>query len=357
MGQQLLLAGDIGGTNSRFSLYERAPLVPRFSRTYPSRSMESLEAAALRFFDDARSELGPDLEVVAGALGVAGPVEGHVCRATNLPWVIDARRLGQRLSIPVLRLLNDFESIAHAIPVLTAEDLVAIGGGSPDSGKPIAILGPGTGLGQAFLLPEAHVKPGADALRLSAPYAVLASEGGHADFAPRTPIEMGLLQYLTLRYGRVSNERVLSGNGLSDIFTFLQEDPAFRALVTHETRELLATAADRPAVISRQAQAAADPVCQVALAVFASVLGAVAGNLALTVLATGGVYIAGGIAPQVVSFLEKSAIRDAFEHKGRFRPLVQRIPLYVVVRDDVGLHGSAAYASRLTNDPLLTHLG
>lgn len=327
-----LLSADIGGTNARFALYHPQDLSKAFARTYPSRTFGSLEDAALRFLADAQQALGTPVELGPATVAIAGPIENNVCRATNLPWVADGRRLGQKLHAGDLRLLNDFSAIAHAIPHIGAEGLVTLGGGTPVPGAPRALLGPGTGLGQAFLVTSGHEQ-----------LQVLPSEGSHADFAPRTPLEAGLMAYLTLRYGRVSNERVLSGQGLVDVYHFLSEEPSFAALSTDATRSMLASG-EGPAVISRQAQEGNDPVCRAALSIFATVLGAVAGNLALQLLARGGVFIVGGIAPRMVAFLQESALRDAFEHKGRFRPLLESIPLYVVTAEDPGLLGAAYHA-------------
>lgn len=338
MTSRSLLSGDIGGTNARLALYDSETLKPRFQASYAARDFAHLEEVAERFLREA-TEAGVSEPIAAGTLGIAGPVEGHVSRATNLPWVIDARRLGQRLHIPRLTLVNDFEAIAHAVPQLEGEDLVSLGGGAADSQAPIAVLGPGTGLGQALLLPAAGGR-----------HRVLPSEGGHVDFAPRSPIERGLLEHLTLRYGRVSNERVLCGQGICDLYAFLLEDPAFRLLSAKETGAKLAAASDRAAEISRLGLAEDDAVCRLTLAIFASVLGAVAGNLALSALTRGGVYVAGGIAPKIRSVLEQGGTREAFEHKGRFRPLLERIPLFVVTHPDPGLLGAAHCAAQLVTD-------
>jgi glucokinase len=199
------------------------------------------------------------------------------------------------------------------------------------------VLGAGTGLGGAFLLWSATEDR----------YQVVPSEVGHADFAPRTGIERDLQRFLAAKYGRVSYERVLSGHGLIDAYAFLCEEPAFRALVRSETVAALATG-DAAATISGRALDGSDPICAAALAIFSSVLGALAGNLALTILATGGVFVAGGIAPRVLPFLSKQGLfRDAFERKGRLQSLVARIPAFVVTHSEPGLLGAATLASAL----------
>jgi glucokinase len=198
------------------------------------------------------------------------------------------------------------------------------------------VAGAGTGLGEAFLV----WSPGENR------YQVLPSEGGHVDFTPRTALESGLFHYLSGRYGRVSFERVLSGSGIADIFGFLSSEPACRPLVLDETRAAIVTE-DPAAVITRQALAGKDPVCVIALNIFISVAGGLAGNLALTMLATGGVFIAGGIAPRIVPLIQKGPFRESFEAKGRMQPLVAKIPAYIVVNRDLGLLGAMVMASRL----------
>jgi glucokinase len=197
-------------------------------------------------------------------------------------------------------------------------------------------LGAGTGLGQAFLIWSAAENG----------YHVVASEGGHVDFAPRTPLEISLLTFLTAKYARVSYERILSGHGILDIYAFLVEEPAFRFLTRADTAAAM-VAEDPAAVISRRALDGSDPVCAMTLAVFSNVLGALAGNLALSLLATGGVFIAGGIAPRVLPFLQKGLFREAFEQKGRLTPLVARIPAFVVTHPQPGLLGAATVAASL----------
>jgi glucokinase len=265
-------------------------------------------------------------------------VEGNVCRATNLPFVIDGRALSQRLGIARVRLVNDFHAAALGSIAVPAEKLVGIGGGPREPTGPIAVLGAGTGLGGAFLL----WSPGDQR------YNVVPSEVGHADFAPRTGLERDLQRFLAAKYGRVSYERVLSGHGLVDAYAFLSEEPALRMLVRPETVTAMAAAADAAAVISTRGLQGSDPVCEATLAVFTSVLGALAGNLALTVLATGGVFVAGGIAPRVVPFLTRPGLfREAFERKGRLQPLVARIPVFIVTHAEPGLLGAAMLASHL----------
>jgi glucokinase len=334
----IVLAGDIGGTNTRLALFEAGHDTPVIERTYPSASQSGLDVIAEKFLAEARAA---DAKNFSGAIdracfGIAGPVEGNVCRATNLPWVVDARVLTQRLSIARVRLVNDFYAAALGAITLPARDLAPIGGGPRDPKGPVVVLGAGTGLGQAYLQWSASENR----------YQVISSEGGHADFAPRTVLEIDLLRYLTAKYGRVSYERVLSGHGLIDLFAFLNEEPAFRALGRADTASEMA-AADPAAVISRLALDGSDPVCVATLTTFCGVLGAFAGNQALAMLATGGVFVAGGIAPRILPFLERGVFRDAFERKGRMQSLVGRIPIFIVTHGEPGLVGAAAIAASM----------
>lgn len=332
---ETVLAGDIGGTNSRLALYDGG-VEPVFARTYASADHGSLEDVVARFLAEARTELGRPLHTRRGCFGIAGPVENDTSRVTNLRWFVDARALEQRTAVARIRLINDFQAAALGVTALGAEHVVALGGGPRVETGPIVVAGAGTGLGEAFLFWSAAERR----------YHVMPSEGGHVDFTPRTGLESGLLNYLTGRYGRVSYERVLSGQGLADIFAFLSTEPAVRPLVSATTRAAMA-AEDPAAVVTRQALAGADAVCTIALNLFCSVLGGLAGNLALTFLASGGVFIAGGIAPRIVAVLQNGVFREAFEAKGRFQGLVAKMPAFVVTHKDVGLVGAATQAARL----------
>jgi glucokinase len=326
----IVLAGDIGGTNSRLALYDGLNLL--FEKTYPSTQQASLEAATVQFLADARSQLGAVTPTHA-CLAVAGPIEGHMARITNLPWLVDAHSLQAALKIPGVRLANDFEAAAVGVSLLSAEHLMPLGGGPRHPTGPMVVTGPGTGLGQAFL----HWS------EVDKRYLVAPSEAGHADYAPRTPVEWGLAGHLADLYGRCSNERVISGPGFKDLFAYLLAEPSLRGLATEETRRALETE-DAAAVIVRQAVAGRDPLCIIAVQVFCSALGAYAGNLALTALATGGVFIAGGIAPRMVGMLQNGPFREAFEDKGRLKPFVAKVPVFIVTSREVGLLGAAALA-------------
>jgi glucokinase len=328
----IVLAGDIGGTNSRLALYDGLKLV--FEKTYPSAEQESLEAASLQFLDDARAKLGSGVAPERACLAVAGPIDGRTARITNLPWFVDAARLEAQLKIPQVRLANDFEAAACGVPLLSADQLVPLGGGPREPTGPMVVAGPGTGLGQAFLFWTENDRR----------YHVVPSEAGHGDFAPRTPIEWGLCRHLAETYGRVSNERVISGPAFRDLFAYLLKEPSLRTLAKPET--LAALQSEDPAtVIVRQAVGGHDPLCLMAVNVFSAALGAFVGNLALTVLATGGVYIAGGIAPRILKLLQSGPFRESFEAKGRFKPFLSEVPVFVITSREVGLLGAASIAA------------
>ena len=257
-----------------------------------------------------------------------------MCRATNLPWIVDGRTLAPRLGIARVTLVNDFYAAALGVTAVGAGELVAHRRRDrPSPHGPIAVLGAGTGLGQAFLLWSAADNA----------YQVVPSEGGHVDLAARTPLELGLVQFLISKYGRVSCERVLSGHGLVDVFTFLSEEPACRGLIRPETarRPGRATEAIRRRRSRSAALAGTDPICEMALSIFCSVLGATAGNLGLMVLATGGVFVAGGSRPRILSYLQRGGFREAFDRKGRLHTLVERLPVFIVTNAQPGLLGAA----------------
>lgn len=326
---ELILAGDIGGTNTRLALYEAGNLrEPRGIKVYRSGDYESLQTIILRYLEESQDEVGGAALARAG-FGVAGPVDGDIVKLTNLPWVVDSRQIAERLNIPKVVFVNDFSANCYAVPRLGKEDLHQIGGGESVPEKPIAVLGAGTGLGEAFLV------------WTGAKFLVVPSEGGHTDFAPRNPLENRLLEFLTERFGRVSYERVVSGPGLVNIYEFFRDrEEMAEAPEVHEAmRE-----EDPGAVISRHGLARSDPLCERSLDLFASVYGAEAGNLALKLLATGGVFLAGGIAQKVVTRLEEGGFRHSFEQKGRYRDFLRTVPTYVITNPQPGLMGAAVAA-------------
>jgi glucokinase len=317
-----VLAGDIGGTNARLAIIDENTII--FEKHYPSRDFDKFEDIFAIFVEDVPGQIPH-----CACLAVAGVVERNRVGAMNIPWTIDGYDLKEQFGLETLRLINDFEAAAWGITVLNRDQLVQIGGGKPISNGPKAVLGAGTGLGQAILVP------------CSEGYRVLPTEGGHVDFAPRNEKEIGLLRYLMKKFPHVSIERVLSGPGLVHIYEFLLKERGSREGIffkqsVHEK--------DQAAFITRHAVQGTDELCRQAVSMFCSIYGAEAGNLALKCLATGGVYVAGGIAPKILPILSEGGFRQAFESKGRLEKVLKHIPTYVVISPQLGLLGAAITA-------------
>ena len=330
----LVMAGDIGGTKTYLALFERredGSLVEIKGERYASASFPGLGPMVERFC----GRPGPSID--AAAFGVAGPVIDGRCRATNLPWCLDERILQEELEIPRLRLMNDFHAVALGILALPPEDVELLQDRPADPDGLIAILGAGTGLGEAIVLPAGHGRGESQAR-------VVVSEGGHCDFAPRNELEIDLLRHLMRRHERVSCERVLSGPGLVAIYEFVVSSGL--APEAEVVREELSSG-DPAAVIGGRGIAGSDPACVKALDIFVSLYGAEAGNLALKVLPTGGVYLAGGIAPRILGKLKAGGFVAAMTAKGRMSPLLERLRVSVVTNPKVGLIGAARGAAVL----------
>jgi glucokinase len=317
-----VLAGDIGGTNARFAIIEGDKIL--FERRYPSRDFDKFEDVFAVFVKDVPGQIPH-----CACLAVAGVVEGNRVEATNIPWTIDGHDLKDRFGLETLRLINDFEAAAWGITVLHRDHLVQIGGGKPISDGPKAMLGAGTGLGQAILAP------------CNKGYKVLPTEGGHVDFAPRNEEEMRLLRYLMKKFPHVSVERILSGPGLVHIYEFLLEERGSEESVFTKQS---ARGKDKAAHITQHSVQGTDELCRQAVSMFCSIYGAEAGNLALKCLATGGVYVAGGIAPKILPILSEGGFRQAFESKGRMEKVLKHIPTYIVISPQLGLLGAALIA-------------
>lgn len=319
-----LLAGDIGATKTDLAVFstEAGPRKPLAMATFPSAAYAGLEAIAGEFLAQAR------LPVEYAVFGVAGPViEGRVS-TTNLPWEMEESRLQETLGLRSVRLLNDLEAIASAVPHLETADLYTLNAGRPITGGTIAVIAPGTGLGEAFLT--------WDGTR----YRPYPSEGGHVDFAPRNPLEVDLWHYLQARYGHVSYERLCSGLGLPNIYAFLKESGRASEPSWLTTR-LRAVQDPTPVLIEAALGVQRCEICEMALEIFVSVLGAEAGNLALKVLASGGVYIGGGIPPRILPALQRGNFLEAFCSKGRMEEVLARIPVHVILNPRAALMGAA----------------
>jgi len=322
-----ILVGDIGGTNTRLAIIELVKGRYHFlaEQTFPSREEPSLESALRKFL---ANSVHP---ITGAAFGVAGPVRHGRSEATNLPWVTDSQELARKLGLPRVGLINDWEAGAYGIDTLEPKDFEVLNPGASDASGNRAVIAAGTGLGEVGLFWDDRE------------YRPFASEGGHVDFAPRNHLEMGLLDYLLKRHPRVSAERVICGQGLFTIYQFLtdsgpEEEPKWLA---DQLRQK-----DPPAVITENALAGKSSLCTQALDLFVSLYGAEAGNMALKVMATGGVYLGGGIAPKIVAKLREQVFMNAFTGKGRMKPLLQAIPVRVILNPKVALLGAARYASR-----------
>ncbi|MFL6652660.1 MAG: glucokinase [Sulfurifustaceae bacterium] len=325
-----VLAGDIGGTKVLLQLAEldRSSYRVIAERRFESASHTGLLPLVREFL----RSVGLMAPPAAACFGVAGPITGaptrQMARVTNLPWIVESEPIAQELGIARVRLINDFQAVGYGIETLSAEQLVVLQAATREPAAPCAVIGAGTGLGQALLVwQDDH-------------YESVATEGGHADFAPTDQIQVELLRYLSERYGRVSYERVLSGPGLVNLYSFFSSrgQPA---------RSDLLAAEDAPAAITAAGLAASDQAAAAALRLFVKIYGAHAGNVALGYLARGGVFIAGGIAPKILTALQDGTFIRAFADKGRMGALLGAMPVGVITNERVGLLGAALAASRL----------
>lgn len=321
----MILAGDIGGTKSLLAFFspDGDPRAARHERSLPSREYPGLAAVLSDFLREAP---GP---VERACFGVPGPVVAGRCETPNLPWVVETAELHRLLGVEVL-LINDLEATAYGIATLRAEELVMLSEGQPNPQSNAALIAPGTGLGEAILFWDGRQ------------HRPSASEGGHADFAPRNELEIELLRYLLKTYKHVSYDQVITGRSLRQVYDFFRdtsrgEEPAW-------LKEELARATDPAAVISRAALEKRSELCVQALDLWVAVFGAEAGNLALKALATAGVYLAGGIAPKILPKLKDRTFLSAFCDKGRLSALVAQMPVRVILNDKTALYGAARLA-------------
>jgi len=312
-GKGLLLAGDIGGTKTLLAVYSaaRGARDPLLQAEFPSARYASLGLMVREFLAEA------DLSIERASFAVAGPVIAGSSKVTNLPWLLGEAELTAELQVRSVHLLNDLEAIAGAMVVLGAPDLHPLNAGEPVAGGALAVVAPGTGLGEAFLIWG------------GARYRAFPSEGGHADFAPTTELQAGLLAHLMKRFEHVSIERVCSGPGLLNIYQYLRDSGY--APESAELARGLASAADGPHLIGEAAgRPDPDPLSHAAVELFVSILGAEAGNLALKVLSTGGLYLAGGIPQRILPALGDGRFMRAFVAKGRLGEMLARVPVHVV---------------------------
>lgn len=327
----MLIAGDIGGTKTILAAYssETSPQKPIVQKQYPSDQYPSLGAMVREFLDDTR------LPIHYACFAVAGPVINGRATLTNLPWKsIDEEELSQQLNLTSTRLMNDLEAVANSIPHLHINDLYTLNKGKATPNGAIGVIAPGTGLGEAYMT--------WDGLE----YRAHASEGGHASFAPNSRTELKILAYLWDQHDHVSTERVCSGIGIPSIYQYFlangyPESPTFKKRLDQAEEQ------HRTKVIVDEAmQEHPDPLCAQTIQTFAAILGGAAGNLALTELATGGIYIAGGIPMHILPYLNSKTFINAFQAKGRLQNILADIPVHVILAR-AALLGAAGYGLKL----------
>lgn len=330
----MLLAGDIGGTKAKLAIFsaEKGPREPLVEKTFRSKDYPSLESIAKTFLEQV------DVDIDRASFGVAGPVIENRVEVTNLPWTVDAEELRRALDLSSVQVLNDLASTANGVLLLEPDELHTLQAGKRDPTGSIAVVAPGTGLGEAFLTYDQDDDR----------YRPHASEGGHTDFGPLTPRQIQLLRYLWARHEHVSYELVCSGIGIPNLYEYYRsggyaEEPAWLA-------EELAAADDPTPVIAGVAldDERECELCTLTLNTFVSILGAEAGNLALKVMATGGVFLAGGIPPHILPALEQERFLAAFHSKGRHADLMARVPVHVILKPEVALMGVARYGLELS---------
>lgn len=307
-----IFIADVGGTNIRLAQKAEGKLIE--VKKYLCNNFDTIDAAIQHYFDQY-----PDLIFNAGCVAIACPVAGDWVKMTNHTWQFSIQKLQHNLKLDWLAVINDFDSVAHSLPVLGDDQKVQIGGGPANVRGNIAVFGPGTGLGVSHLT---YTQSGWQALD---------GEGGHVDFAPVDEQDLAIWRFLTEKYGHASAEEVMSGRGLVQIYQALAESQ-------QQPVEF-----DDAAVITSKALDNSCALCRATLDQFCRIMGSFGGNLALNLATTGGVYIGGGIAPRFIDYIRQSDFRTRFEFKGRFRDYVASIPVYIITEPDHGLIGAAAY--------------
>lgn len=327
MNKQLIY-GDIGGTKTILQLaVADGQTHVRFTQRYDSAAFATFSDILSDFLRRAATPGVP----AAACFAVAGPIAGQQATLTNLPWQISSAHIAHEFSIPAVKLINDFEAAALALESLPPNSLITLQAGQPHAQAMRVVLGAGTGMGVAWLTP------------VNNRYFAWPTEAGHIDFAPLTPLQIGLLEWLQQRFGHVSVERLLSGSGLTNIFKFLQTRTTTPGL------PVIALEEDSGAAVTALAQTEQHPIAIQALELFAGIYGAYAGNLALAGLCRGGVYVAGGIAPKMLDTLSAGGFMQAFHAKGRFSALMREIPVHIVTNPELGLLGARQEAQHLLN--------
>ncbi len=318
----MILAGDIGGTKTNLALFdEKEPGLPQQLLTYRSGEYPDLQTIV----SDYLKKVGAKPQ--RACFAVAGPVVDGVCKVTNLPWIVSANELVKATAIPEIFLLNDLEAAAFALDILEKDQLLTLHPGDKKEGNR-AVISPGTGLGEAGILWRKKR------------YLPFASEGGHCDFAPTTPLQAEFATFLQSKVGHVSYDRILSGSGFFNLYSFLlskgREEPSW-------LKEEMA-ASDKAATITKNALTGASQLCLEVLDLYLEILGQEAGNCALKFMAIGGVYLGGGIPPKILPRLQSGpSFLEGWGNKGRFGPFLEKIPVFVILDDKASLKGAAAY--------------
>ena len=329
----MILAGDVGGTKVHLALYqfENGRLKAIREHKYPAHDFATLEEIVNDFFkdDDASRQ-----KVAAACFGCPGPVRNGHLKLTNLPWTLDARELQTSLRIEHIFLINDLEANGHGIPELAPEAIFTLHESDPSAVGHRGLVSAGTGLGQALLIWDGNQR-----------HMPIPSEGGHGCFASRNDQEVALFQYLhrTLA-GRVSTERVVSGLGIKNIYAFLKDDNGGKPLEEPAWLAERMKHEDPNSVIGHCGEDGSSELCTETLRVFASAYGAEAGNVALKLLASGGIYLGGGIPPKILKTLQNGVFMQAFLDKGRMAPILESIPVRVILDETCALLGAAGYA-------------
>jgi glucokinase len=327
----MILAGDVGGTKVHLALYNFAGgrLAPVRDCKFPAHEFATLDDVVKTFLGQ---ENTPHDQIAAACFGCPGPVRDGRLKLTNLPWTLDARDLQRSLGIEHIFLINDLEANGYGIPELAPESVFTLHKGDAASVGHRGLVSAGTGLGECLLIWDAKTQR----------HLPLPSEGGHTDFAARNEREIALLEYLqrTLK-GRVSHERVVSGLGIKNIYGFLKDDQKMEE--PDWLRERMAKE-DPNAVIGSCAEDGSSAICFETMQMFASAYGAEAGNMALNLLASGGIYLGGGIAPKILKTMQNGEFTKAFLDKGRLSPLLESIPVRIILDDTCALLGAAAFA-------------
>ena len=333
----MILAGDVGGTKVHLALYHFAggSLVKEREEKFPAAEYACLDDAVKAFLDKGSESKA---EIVASCFGCPGPVRDGRLKLTNLPWMLDTRDLQKSLGIEHIFLINDLEANGYGIPELAKESIHTLLEGDPRGVGHRGLISAGTGLGECVLVWDGKMRR----------HMPVPSEGGHVDFAPRNEREMALLQYLRrVLNGRVSFERVVSGIGIRNVYAFLRDDQGMEEPAW--LRERLASE-DPNAVIGTCAEAESSEICVETMNLFAAAFGAKAGNLALTLLSAGGIYLGGGIAPKALKVMSNGKFAEAFLDKGRMRPILETVPVRVILDDTCALLGAAAFAEARAAD-------